>query len=236
MVSTKDNYKGVIGVATKQRRTAFDVLGITRDEAMVNVLALYASATQDQIERGRVWYGIADDICINIALRFNKTREQSIGVMAACSPQAPWLGDETKKQCNTYRAIEVFTAQAQQRPVRKDGSCLSGREWDKAYQIAMGNYTDVHEWLGDKLKVPAFYASITERGLGTDVCCDTHVICLTANRLMGSKHPVVKALFAYNDRMADIQELITECAATVGELPQQMQAILWVTWKEKWGK
>lgn len=220
-----------------KKMTAWDVLGIDRDTAVVNVLALYAESTDEQRAIGQSWYERADDIAVNLAIRFNRPHEICAAILAACSPQAPWLWDESNKQCNTYRAVEILTAQAMNRPLRNDGSCLSNREWVKAYGIANGDYADFREGLGTKLKVPSFFDSIINRGTGSAVCIDTHMVCLASNRLMGANHPTIKAMFADNDRMSQMQDLVRECSVTVGErYPQMMQAILWSTWKEKYNK
>jgi hypothetical protein len=152
-----------------------------------------------------------------LAGKFHVSLETSAGVIAALSPGRNWTE-------NIYDA-ETFLAEyskgARGRYLPAVGT-YGGKNLRKAERIAAG--ADPLDVLGGP-KVRAFYRCIVNPESREDVCIDRHSKC-AAYGVKTAENSLVK-LSEY-DHIADHYR---RCARQVGVLPNQFQAVVWVTWR-----
>lgn len=213
-------------------KTAWDVLGVSREEAITNLLTLFADGSPEQIQIGMEWYANAHDVGRVLNHRYERGLEQTIGTLAACSPQSPWLWSSTDKRCNVYKAIQVLASATDSKP--KD-AWVTGAIWKKARRIAAGEYRHPMDAMGkNSHKVKWFYDSILTRGNGRTPCVDTHMMNAMMNGITTERQR--QNIFSNAMRYGQCAEVIQVVADTVGIPPQQMQAILWTIWRDANGK
>ena len=60
------------------------------DTMVTNIVATYRRADADQLQSGHSWYSVARTFAYGLSDRYELTREQAAGIIAALSPQTSW--------------------------------------------------------------------------------------------------------------------------------------------------
>jgi hypothetical protein len=204
------------------------MLGITRAQALVNVLDLYARASAQEQADGRAWYFQASQVARALASKYHVAYPIACAVLAATSPQALWDWNHGNKQGNIYRAIEVLNAGSNPHAGRPHKSCMTNSVWNAARRIVLGHYTDPIYGLNGH-KVSAFYLGLLTAGNADSVCVDTHMMNAIADTILPEN--TRQRIFGNEKRYTALAELVIEAALMVDEKPQQFQAIVWTVWR-----
>ncbi len=181
---------------------------------VANIIAVYKSATAEQIETGLSWYSDALGICQDFAQVHGVTVEVAAGVFAALSPQ------------NSYGANINLARRFLASGGTLDSGYL-GLGLRKARDIYNG--ADILPILnGDKTM--HFYRSIISGG-EDGVCIDRHAYCIAVGERV-TTIPTLKG-----KRYAEIVKAYERAARALGESPARVQAVTWVAWRQRyWAK
>lgn len=175
-----------------------------------NVLAVYDRATSGQIERGMAWYEVARGIARGIA---NGDVRMGAGVLAALSPNESW----PRNIVLARQAFENGVASG-----TLGNSCL------KANAIMAGAVPlDV---MGKGLKTRNFFANIFDPECAESITIDRHAYDVA----LDMRNVENKRLCLTPKRYAAFGAAYLDAASKVGILPNQLQAITWETWRDKW--
>jgi hypothetical protein len=173
-----------------------------------HVLTELSRADASQTAAGMDWY--ADAHSLALSLNAGNVAEAS-AVIAALSPQLSW-------DRNVVLAKRAYAGEL-------TGGCLPA-SIAKAERILAGETPlDV---LGG-LKVRSFYANIVDPTDSVTVTVDRHAIDVAVDTRLGKASPGMTP-----KRYAAWSAAYREAALDKGMLPQQMQAITWTSWRERW--
>lgn len=171
--------------------------------------AAYRSASDDQLERGRVWYPEAHEIARSQAVEYGTTIEVTSGIIAALSPRLGWGP-------NVVLAERMLASHG-----TLDHGALGGN-LAKARAIHAG--TTPLDVLGGP-KTRAFYQSILTAGESADAVIDRHAWDMLVGE-RGATPPTLRQYREAADRM-------TRAASIVGVPVSVMQATTWLAWKDR---
>lgn len=174
----------------------------THERYVVNIIAAYRSASDDQITRGRSWYQTAQGVATMIS---DGNTIAGAGVLAALSPQKAWY-------LNQRIAAESFTTGEARGNV--------GNAVAKAQRIMMGE--DPLEVLPPDSKTWNFYRSILDPSDPDPVCVDRHAWDIAKGEVNGSGDRKMT-----KNRYAEVAHAYREAARRLGEIPSALQAITW---------
>lgn len=180
----------------------------TRESYIRNVIAVWNSATEDQLARGRNWYTSANQLASMIA---DGNVVKGAGVIAALSANKRWAD-------NTKLATRAF---ADGKPSGHVGAFLR-----KAARIMDGE--DPAKVLPMDLKTGNFYECIRNPAHPRAVCVDRHAHDIALGAKYGDRPRGLSARGRYN-LLADVYRV---AAMRLGELPLVVQAGTWVVWTE----
>lgn len=170
-----------------------------------NILSVYESATDSEIMEGTEWYPKVHDIAVDLG----GTAWRGAGVLAAYSPQLHW--DTTLE----YASESLRTGIAYP-------AYFGNMVW-QAQRIIDGEHPlDV---LGGQ-KVRAFASAIATAGESDLAVVDTHAHNIAMGRVV-SNPSIGKRLFRV------MGEHYRQAALEVGIKTSEMQAITWVTWRNR---
>lgn len=173
-----------------------------------NVLAVYDSATADQVREGLSWYLDAHRFARSLDRR-NPAR--AAGVIAALSPMMGW--DANKRQAAI--AFEEGTAMG----LGLDNNCV------KATRILHGeNPLDV---LGGR-KVVSFYNTILDPLGFTIPVIDRHAFDIAIGKVTDD---AAKSILGRKGMYDAFGKVYVNAAKRAGISAPQMQAITWVAWR-----
>lgn len=187
-----------------------------------NILSVYHKATSEEIEEGMYWYTKAYHLGLGMAQRHGFMQYQCAGVIASLSPGMEW----GRNIINANLLIEEYS---------------SGKRGEDLPMLAVYNRDAVRkaEKFLEPLSLPmdllnrdtgpktwAFY-SLIACPESEEVCIDRHAKCLALNITKGrDKNSLVKpGEYGY------IAQHYRAVAEELGLIPNQLQAITWVTWK-----
>lgn len=180
-----------------------------REGYVQNVIAVFESATPDQLSAGRNWYQTAHQIADMIA---DGDTPVGAGLLAALSPQTSW-------EYNIELAADAYDSG---RPTGHVGDALS-----KATRILAGIAPE--DVLPMDRKTGHFYRCIVDPTDSKAVCVDRHAHDIAVGSRYGSRGRGLDARGRYN-LIADVYR---EAARRLGELPQVVQAVTWVAWRNE---
>lgn len=186
---------------------AIKVSDEVREGYVQNVIKVWNRATVDQEDQGRNWYRIAHGIA---DMMTDGDVRVGAGLIAALSPQTPWW-------LNIELAADAYETG---RPSRHLGDALS-----KATRILAG--IDPVGVLPMDRKTGHFYRCIVDPTDPEAVCVDRHAHDVAVGMRYGSENRGLDARGRY-DLIANVYR---EAARRLGELPQTVQAVTWVTWR-----
>ena len=191
-----------------------------------NILAVFFSASQAEIQEGRAWYDQADLACRAIAETYNVEggHQRVAAIIAALSPNNRW--DRNVRDAEALIKAYTFGADL-------DAIKVSTYSKNKNKAIRILNGEAIEDVLGG-LKVIAFYNCISG---GDDVCVDGHAFSIwTGQRISTTKTPKISpklyGQIAHDYRIATftINKITGDCL-----IPSQVQAITWITWRNLYG-
>lgn len=180
----------------------------------------YGLAEVRHIASGKAWYREAHEFAVGLSETYDIPLYKVVGVIAAISPSVYW--DQNKRQ-----AEKLCQAYADGGPLEDVVVTTYGRQAVKARQILRDAQHGIHvnEMLGKRaFKTKSFYWNILRYPDSLAVTIDQHIISAAGfeNRwVQGSK-------WCYN-LLADA---IRELAVELNLKPYELQAIIWITYKE----
>jgi hypothetical protein len=186
----------------------------SHDEMVENILAVYKSATVEQIAMGKDWYREANDEAQILAIDSGYSVEQAAGVIAATSPLMSWAA-------NKRLAKRIIDGR---------GTVMDGylkHNLAKANSILNG--TSVWEAITAN-KTRAFFECILHNGNTDIVCVDRHAYGIACNERERSTQ---RNLSFTDKQYAGIAEAYREAARTIGISAARVQAITWVVWRNR---
>ena len=182
--------------------------GSTRERYIRNVISVFGSATDAQVREGRQWYPqanrIADMMC-------DGDVRMGAGLLAALSPQTTWW-------LNVELAADAYESG---NPARHVGDALS-----KAARILAG--ISPEEVLPMERKTGHFYRCILDPSDSLAVCVDRHAHDVAVGERYGNRPRGLTA----GSRYSLLSGVYREASKRLGELPQTVQAVTWVAWRE----
>lgn len=190
-----------------------------------NILGVYSRASGDEQHIGMVWYAQTNYEAQIIADKYGVVDRQAIGVIAAISPGLEW----GRNLVEAAEMIAAFKAGDEIPPVG-----VYGRgNVEKAQRILRGE--DPLDVFPEKTspKVRSFYSNILNPRESTEVTVDRHAKALAYNFFSE------RSGFASNDKLSVVRPAeykflewhYRKLAERLGLIPNQLQAICWVTWK-----
>ena len=197
------------------------------------IKAMLLLASETDMYEGKEWYQRAYDLAVRLMHVYDLTLGQTIGVIAALSPNNKW-----ERNCQDAEAlIKAHWLGSDPKLVKV---CTFNKNKDKAIEIL--NLDPDDEDLGDKIqsilsgrKVVAFYRCIS--GFKDTVCVDGHAYAIwLGERIPTTKTPSIsKTLYdtitrAYVNVAKDSHSVCGECLT-----PAQVQAVTWVTYRRLLG-
>ena len=186
-----------------------DASRATQERYVQNVVNVHRSATPEQEAAGRAWYPTAHQLADMIA---DGDTRVGAGLLAALSPQTSW-------EYNIELAADAYDSG---RPTRHVGDALS-----KATRILAGIAPE--DVLPMDRKTGHFYRCIVDPTDTDAVCVDRHAHDIAVGSRYGSRGRGLDARGRYN-LIADVYR---EAARRLGELPQVVQAVTWVAWRNE---
>jgi hypothetical protein len=173
-----------------------------------NIIAVYRSATDDQLTEGRAWYRSAHHAA---KIMSGGDVVRGAGVIAALSPHAAW-------EYNVKIAGKAF-----------DLGEPSGHTRDavgKAARIMAGE--DPMIVLPAESKTWSFFRCIVDPDDADPVVIDRHAHDLAVGARYGNRDRGL----SNRRRYATLARAYREAARRLGEIPSVVQAITWVVWRE----
>lgn len=175
-----------------------------------NVLTVWHEATDTQRESGMGWYDFAHDFALDIS---DGDITRGAGVIAALSPNKAW--DQ-----NMILARRAFD--------NGQASGTLGNAVGKANAILAG--ADPLDVLGNGLKTRNFYLNIARPECAEAVTIDRHAYDVA----LGERNAENKRLSLTPGRYEAFCVSYRDAAQEVGVIPQQMQAVTWEAWRDRW--
>lgn len=171
------------------------------------ILRLFDAAPDTARNEGEFWYQTAREECEALATRHGLVVDQSVGIVAALSPNMRWERNVAAAEDLLQGALNVtYPANV-----------------EKAHRILAGEAPD--DVLGG-LKVRSFYANILSGGFDQNVTVDGHA----ANIARGIRQPIRDARVTHRE-YGIIARAYQNAAARRGVTPPAMQATTWVAWR-----
>jgi len=192
-----------------------------------NILSVYVRASETDRAEGLHWYSHAHGIAQVMADKHGVSLVQSIGVIAALSPSLNW-------GLNVLQANEII--QLYQSGKRGEDIPTLGtygrRNIIKVLRILAGEHPlDV---LGGN-KVRSFYANLLYPRSSVCVTIDRHAKGLAIGSISPRGATAVKDSIVTNPEYAYYSKHYVKLAELLGLIPNQLQAICWVTWRRLQG-
>ncbi len=183
--------------------------------AVKNILAIYAEATQAEIEGGLSWYQDAHNFAAVNAAKFGLTVEVVAGIVSALSPGTDW--DRNKAD-----ALQVLAGNE----AHQFGTY--GHNVRKAFEIRKAGQDARVEAFFPSDKTFNFYHNIVNPSAGKYVTIDRHALSVGIGATRVDK-TVTKVEYRELARHYNL------AAKKLGILPQQVQAVTWVVWRNRKG-
>jgi len=197
------------------------------------IKAMLLLASETDMYEGKEWYQRAYDLAVRLMHVYDLTLGQTIGVIAALSPNNKW-----ERNCQDAEAlIKAHWLGSDPKLVKV---CTFNKNKDKAIEIL--NLDSDDEDLGDKIqsilsgrKVVAFYRCIS--GFKDTVCVDGHAYAIwLGERIPTTKTPSISKTL-YDTITRAYVNVAKDSHSVCGEhlTPAQVQAVTWVTYRRLLG-
>lgn len=191
---------------------------VTDGELRENILRTYLLSTATERAEGRSWYHAAHTFATGLGRKYEVTRDQAIGVIAALSPGLRW-------ERNMLLAEQLIRTGDAAHPY---GNGTGNGPLVQARRVLAGEpFLDV---CGPKAyKTRAFYDCIQQPYSGDGpVVVDRHALSLAVGVKLGESETKALGRVGAYQRIAAAYRAVAETQAL---LPSQLQAITWVTWR-----
>lgn len=182
--------------------------GEAREYYVRNILSVWHTASDQQVQQGVDWYPTAHRTATMLADGDTKV---GAGLLAALSPQTAWW-------LNVELACDAYEAGRASRHTRD--SC------SKANRILAGIAPE--DVLPMQRKTGQFYRCILNPDDPVAVCIDRHAYDIAVGIPLGDWQRGLSA----HGRYALLAHCYWEAAQRVGELPSVVQATTWVAWRD----
>ncbi|PHJ64972.1 hypothetical protein VF04_04100 [Nostoc linckia z7] len=187
-----------------------------------NILAVYYTASPIQMRKGKNWYVDAHAIADDLGDIYGIATERVCGVIAALSPGCSWEKNiyEAEKCLNYFKmgctATDApFIGSYGRANMIKSWRILAG---EPSLEALKGN------------KVRAFFSLLHDPTNSHDVCIDRHALSVWAGEKLGERQ--LLNFMRSPEKYDAIAQDYRDVAAQLDLLPNQLQAITWVTWRE----
>lgn len=184
--------------------------------AVDNILRVYAQVDQIDRAEGMDAYPRYRESLTYYARRYNVALPRVVGAFSALSPNNDYVGN--------LRSL-VTLLEGMRRGLRVDQCTVSTykacreRAWSFLHGVDFLSVTK-----GPKTR--SFYQNILNPADPVPVTIDGHMVCVSLGKRMTMRE-VVRTRFRYED----VANEFRAAAADAGVLPNQLQAMLWFTWK-----
>lgn len=186
-----------------------------------NILAVYNSATADELRAGMTWYNEAHNWCVKQANGREHLIRRNAGIVAALSPLTGWAR-------NKRAAMSLISARGRVKVVKgKPNGIGLGNNVLKA--IAIYNGAHPLDVLGGD-KVRSFYSTILDPRGDFDPVIDRHAFDIAVGEVTDDK---ARSALSRKGVYAEFASAYREAADIVGIGAAQMQAITWVSWRNR---
>lgn len=184
------------------------------EELHSNIINVLNMATDHQIDDGLRWYADARSQCERISQESNVPFITVCAVMAALSPMSPW--EKNKLDCRALCMLDE-----EHRFVTFGAMVAKARRL-----LNMVDYTAIVDELNGQ-KITAFFDNIFNPDSDT-VTIDSHMVSIASGMKLSKKDRpnVTKTLYL------TIEDGVRVIADKFKLRPFELQAILWVTWRE----
>lgn len=196
------------GTKSSRKVIPFKVDEETREGYVRNVLDAFGRATEDQKQRGRVWYRTAHDLANMIS---DGNVREGAGVIAALSANKSWRENERL-------ARGAYTGEP------------SGHTRDnirKVERIMLGE--DPEDVLPMSAKTGHFFRCILDPEDWDPVCIDRHAHDIAVGEIFGNSERGLES----KQRYALLAHRYREAALRLKEIPSVVQAVTWVAHTER---
>lgn len=180
-----------------------------REYYVRNIISVWSLATDDEFEAGAHWYEQANRTARVLA---DGDAVTGAGLLAALSPQTPW-------RLNVELAREAFES--------GNATRHTGDSCGKANKILAG--TDPESVLPMTSKTGHFYRCILNPDEPVSVAIDRHAHDVAVGVAYGDWPRGLSA----KGRYALLADCYWEAAQRLGQLPSVVQAVCWVTWRNR---
>lgn len=194
------------------------------EQYTANLTKVFAAATLEEVEAGKVWYNKASELALTVAAEYDLTVEVVAGVIAALSPQVSW--EQQVKSTGTFVAWvqdhlkwageQLFHA----KDVEKAPHAGTYANKVKAANILLTG--DVTRFLRGP-KVEVFYKNM----LGEEAECTLDSWAIRAATL----NPLAHEGQARNKAGQAMRLAYQELAKDVGLTTAQCQAVIWLAFR-----
>lgn len=184
-------------------------------DAEKNILDIYQQATAEEILGGTCWYQEAHDFAKFNADKFGLTLEVVAGILSALSPGTDWdrnkadalqvMANNTSHKCGTY-----------------------GKNVEKAFIILNMSKDENMEKKFPSDKTFNFYHNIINPATPKYVTIDRHALSIGLGFVRAEKSITTV-------EYRELAAAYTKVAKKLKVLPQQVQAVTWVTWRNSKG-
>ena len=183
--------------------------------AVKNILAIYGQASEDEIQGGLSWYADAHNFAREQAEKHGLSIEIVAGIVSALSPGTDW-------ERNKADAMQVLAGN------ESHGFGSYGHNVRKAFEIrAVGQQERVEKYFPAD-KTFNFYHNIVNPAAAKYVTIDRHALSVGIGATRADK-TVTKVEYRELARHYNL------AAKKLGILPQQVQAVTWVVWRNRKG-
>lgn len=187
------------------------------DSITTNIIGVLEQATEQEIEDGRDWYHQALSFSCEQAKSFKIPVKTVTAVISAISPESKWA-------LNMERTIEILDKQEQAIVTTYD------QNKSKALKFLYGSLVpDISYGLDYWPKTGAFYQNIQYPKQANRVTLDRHSLRIAHGYYLTAQ----ESIYYGNTRAkyTKTEQVYKSLASRLGYLPNQLQAITWLTYR-----
>lgn len=193
---------------------------LSAQKCINSIIRFYNEATVDEIKDGLCWYIEANKYCKELASRFAITISQAAGIVAVFSPQAGWTENKRYAVSFLINPKRVLRSRVQLIKAKKIVR-LSG-------EAAIYNALAISD---GALKTKSFFLNILNPDITTNVTIDRHAIAVCTQSI-DHVFALDKQYAKYTNKQYNFfAECYLKAASKLDLLPQQLQAITWLTYR-----
>lgn len=198
----------------------FKGVELTQTKTVNNILKYYNLSTDLQKSNGLKWYKEAYNFCLGISNKTGLEVYRIIGVLAALSPQCSW--DRNKEITYLFCVNKIDTGLHTSQQINKAYASLSANNPDEIFNLLTK----------EGIKTSCFYWNILLHGMNTGkATIDRHAIGISIQDPTNTA-PLTDSLQMTKKQYDFFVTCYCKAAKKVNLLPQDLQAITWLTYRE----